>query len=71
MSGREQGMIQETGQDRLLTPEEVAEFLGMKPNTLARWRSNGIGPAYVKLGSAVRYRREDLDRFVAGNTVPR
>ena len=38
-----------TRQDRLLTPEEVASFLGVKINTLARWRCNGTGPAYLKI----------------------
>lgn len=64
-------VAREGGQDRLLSPAEVAEFFGVKVNTLARWRSDGGGPPYIKVGSLVRYRRVDLDRFVAGNIVPR
>ena len=32
--------------------------------TLQRWRLEGIGPVYVKLGRLVRYRQSDLDRFI-------
>jgi len=32
--------------------------------TLQRWRLEGIGPVYVKLGRLVRYRQYDLDTFI-------
>lgn len=64
-------MAPEGGQDRLLSPVEVAEFFGVRVGTLARWRSDGGGPPYIKVGSLVRYRRVDLDKFVAASTVPR
>ncbi|WP_348524829.1 helix-turn-helix transcriptional regulator [Litoribrevibacter albus] len=32
----------------------------MSEATLERWRSEGIGPIYVKLGGQVRYRRKDV-----------
>lgn len=41
----------------------------VSPRTLQRWRQEGVGPAFVKLGRAVRYRREDLDSFLANRTV--
>ncbi|WP_336622909.1 hypothetical protein [Saccharophagus degradans] len=34
--------------------------------TLVRWRSEGIGPIYVKLGGQVMYRREDMLEYEAG-----
>ena len=76
MPGHKQGgapAAPETGQDRLLTPEEVASFLGVKINTLARWRCNGTGPAYLKISKngLVRYRKADLDQFLTASTVPR
>jgi len=53
---------------RLLTARQAAEFLGVSVDTLARWRVLGVGPAFVKFSHAkqalVRYRSEDLDRFV-------
>ena len=74
MPGHKQGgapVASETRQDRLLTPAEVAGIFAVRVNTLARWRCDGVGPAYLKIGSLVRYRQEDLDRFVAKSTVPR
>lgn len=60
-----------SGQDRLLTAEEAATFFGVKPNTLAKWRTAGIGPAYVKVGSLVRYPQEAIKTFLEVNTMTR
>ncbi|WP_431189983.1 helix-turn-helix domain-containing protein [Desulfurivibrio dismutans] len=49
-----------------LTTEQAAPILGVKPGTLEVWRVQGRGPAFLKIGRAVRYRAEDLDRFLAG-----
>lgn len=51
---------------RMLDTKASAEYLGLSPNTLSRWRWSGDGPVFVKLGNAVRYRIEDLDAFIAG-----
>lgn len=53
--------------DQLLTPEGASSFLALKPDTLAHWRSRGAGPAFRKIGSAVRYRRGDLIAFSNAN----
>ena len=50
----------------LLTEKEVAEHLGLRPKTLARWRWKGQGPRFRKVGRKVRYAREDLDEYIAG-----
>jgi len=47
----------------LLTTKQVAELLQLKETTLEQWRWSGIGPSFVKLGRAVRYRRSDLEVF--------
>lgn len=39
----------------LATTDEVAEFLGVSPVTLAQWRGQGRGPGWVKVGRRVRY----------------
>ena len=44
----------------LLTEREAAAFLRLKPVTLKKWRCRGRGPAYVRLGSAIRYERAAL-----------
>ena len=38
-------------------------------STMAHWRSEGRGPAYIKLGSRVAYRGSDLNRWLAERTV--
>lgn len=55
----------------LLTDREVAQKLGMAPASLRRWRVNGQGPRFIKLGrpqapgAPVRYRQEDLDEWLS------
>jgi len=49
----------------MLTRVEAAEYLGIKPQTLAIWASTGrYALPMIKIGRAVRYRKEDLDRFI-------
>jgi predicted DNA-binding transcriptional regulator AlpA len=53
-----------------VTQAQVATYLDVKPRTLEDWRLKGGGPAFVRMSSrAVRYRREDLDRWIAGRVV--
>lgn len=50
----------------LLTTEEAAEYLQVKPNTLEVWRSQDPNKVpFVKIGRNVRYRLEDLQAFVS------
>jgi excisionase family DNA binding protein len=51
--------------ERLLTPEQAAEQLALRPQTLARWRCEGQGPVFIRLGRSVRYRQSDLDAWIA------
>jgi len=54
----------------LLTRQQTAEILGLQPQTLAAW-SCVNGPdrdlPFVKVGHAVRYRREDVLTFIERN----
>lgn len=50
----------------------AAGLLHRAPHTLAQWRSEGIGPAYVRTGrkhSRVLYRISDLEKYLADNLV--
>ena len=38
-------------------------------STLAHWRSEGRGPAFVKIGSRVAYRGADLNAWLDARTV--
>ncbi len=51
----------------LLTTEEAAEYIGMSKSFLERDRWAGARIPFVRVGSrAVRYRAEELDRYLAG-----
>lgn len=53
-----------------LSPAQVAELLGLSTRTLWRWRCRGTGPAWSRCGDrAVRYRRADVDAWVAAGRV--
>lgn len=50
----------------LLTEQQAAEVLCIRPGTLACWRVTKRYPLpYVKIGRSVRYRRSDLEAFAA------
>lgn len=49
----------------LVGTERAAELLGgLSPRTLERWRLDGQGPRYAKIGRRCMYRPEDLAAFV-------
>ncbi len=54
----------------LLTREEAAAYLGLRPQTLAIWAMNGrYGLPHIKVGRLCKYRRTDLDKFLERRTV--
>ena len=53
----------------LLNEAGAAEFLSIPATTLTRWRFERRGPAFIKVGKAVRYRRADLERFLETGRV--
>jgi predicted DNA-binding transcriptional regulator AlpA len=56
--------------NELLTPPQVAKLLQVHPATLANWRHQGKGPAYVRLGNGprkmVRYPSQAVDAWIKG-----
>lgn len=48
----------------LILPVEAAEYLGISPRTLERWRHQSMGPAYVRIGRRVMYIRGLLLDYV-------
>lgn len=55
------------GETRYMDTVAAAAYLGLSKQTLERWRFDKEGPAYVKVGRAVRYSLHDLDAFMDGN----
>jgi excisionase family DNA binding protein len=51
---------------KLLTPKETAERLQVSDATLRRWRINGDGPPFIKVGPATyRYSEQSLTEYMA------
>jgi len=55
-------------QYQLLNEHQASEYLGEIPvKTLQRWRLEGQGPQFCKIGKAVRYRELDLEAYIKDN----
>lgn len=53
----------------LLDEKQAAEFLNIAPSTLSVWRTTGrYALPFSKIGRCVRYRRGDLEAFIAERT---
>jgi excisionase family DNA binding protein len=53
----------------LLTRREAAEYLGVAVQTLAIWKTHGrYELPMVKVGRLAKYKRSDLDKFLASRT---
>ncbi len=56
--------------DKLMTTNEVADFLGVTVNVLQIWRHKGTGPKYFKLSRrAVRYREPDVFSWLKSRVI--
>jgi len=54
----------------MLDTEHAGAYLGVAGATLRDWKCQRIGPAFVQLSArVVRYRREDLEQFIAAHRV--
>jgi hypothetical protein len=52
-----------------LTSADAAKVLSVSPQTLARWRMEGVGPDWIKVSrNVVRYERTALDRYLESRT---
>jgi predicted DNA-binding transcriptional regulator AlpA len=61
-------MITSPHTERLVHDERAtAKLLGVSKSILGRWRRDGVGPDFVKMGSRVAYRVEDVERWLASN----
>jgi hypothetical protein len=46
-----------------LNQRQLADRWDLSEATLERWRSEGIGPVFLKLQGQVRYRIEDIEAY--------
>jgi predicted DNA-binding transcriptional regulator AlpA len=57
-------------QTTLVNEREAASILCYSVRALQNWRHRGGGPDFVKVSSrSVRYRRTDLEKWIAARTV--
>jgi excisionase family DNA binding protein len=56
-----------------MTPQQVADYLGISPSTLAAWRSakrtRAPRIAYLKVGGTIRYRWADVQAYLKRPTA--
>jgi excisionase family DNA binding protein len=50
--------------DELLTQQQLADELQVSMRTLERWRQEGTGPSFVRVGRSPRYRRSDINAWL-------
>lgn len=62
----QKSLISEPRDDRLLSVDDVATYLGVPVKTLYQWRHKGIGPRGLRVGRHLRYRRKDIDFWLDG-----
>ena len=51
-------------EDKLMTVEELAEYLAVPVQTVYRWRHRGYGPRGIKVGRYIRFRRADVETWL-------
>lgn len=54
---------------QLFTRSEAAAYMRLSPQTLATWASRGVGPTFLRVGRAVRYRLSDLNVYLDDRVV--
>ena len=56
---------------RLLTTEEAAQLLAIRPATLRWWRvsTHRSGPNFLRIGGRIRYAVGDINSYLMGRTV--
>ena len=53
--------------ETLLTARETARYLRCSLRTLDRERADGRGCPFIRIGGRIRYRRADVEAFVAAH----
>jgi len=54
--------------DELMTTQELAAYLRVSMSTIYNWRTEHRGPPASKIGKHLRYRRVDVDAWIAEHT---
>lgn len=49
--------------EEMITPEQLADYLGLSTKTLSNWRSLRIGPT-AQRGGRIQYRKSDVEAWL-------
>ena len=53
----------------LLTEKTLADWLGITPGCLAKWRITGEGPQFCRIGRRIGYRPEAVESWLDARVV--
>lgn len=56
--------------ERLLSPQELADYLAIPVATVYQWRCRGDGPRGFRVGKHVRYRWSEILIWLQANADP-
>ena len=54
---------------QLLTPKQTAKHYGFGVSTLAKWRVQGGGPEYLKIGAKIMYPQRAFEAWLDSKKV--
>lgn len=57
--------VDEDVEDHFLRERDLARRWRKSPRSLQRWRVDGTGPAFVRIGGSIRYRLDDVLAYEA------
>lgn len=55
--------------DEFLTAEELHQLCKVPLGTVYQWNHRGTGPKALKIGRHLRFRRSDVDAWLAGHEI--
>lgn len=61
--------MERTGDELAINEHETARRLQVSVGALRKWRREGEGPVFVRLGRCVRYKLSDLLAYLDQNAV--
>ena len=54
--------------NKLLTPDEMAEYIGVKKSTIYQWTHIGYIP-HIKMGKFVRFKLSQIDKWLESHST--
>ncbi|HEV3268435.1 MAG TPA: helix-turn-helix domain-containing protein [Acidimicrobiales bacterium] len=56
-------------ENALLSPDQLAEYLGVPVSSVYRWNYIKSGPTAMKVGRHVRYRKSDVEAWLTAQEI--